>query len=409
MSKRTVSRRRALLGGLGSAVAGLVARPAAGAAAGDPAASIPPSMLTQGVPAGAHPYGLPSPFERSVVRVAHNTTASLTPWQDLAGIVTPNGLHYERHHAGVPTIDPATHRLMIHGMVEHPLVLTMDDILRLPSVSRMHFLECAGNSQGWTGADPKATVQTTHGLMSCAEWTGVPLSALLADVGVRPGATWMLAEGADAAGMTRSVPVAKAMDDAILAYAQNGERLRPEQGYPLRLFLPGFEGNMSVKWLRRLKFGDKPFETREETSKYSDLMPDGSARQFTFVMEAKSVITAPSGGQRLPGRGFQEITGIAWSGRGLITRVEVSTDGGAHWQPAELQAPVLSKCVTRFRLPWHWDGAPAVLMSRAIDETGYVQPTRAALVAVRGTHSYYHFNAIQPWRVDAQGGVTDAI
>jgi sulfane dehydrogenase subunit SoxC len=412
MDTPTLSRRRALAGALGTTLSGLATQSRAATSdmpGRDPAAAIPPSMLKQGEPADAHPYGLPSPFESGVVRKGRGVTISLTPWQDLSGIVTPNGLHYERHHAGVATIDPAAHRLMIHGMVERPLVLGMDDILRLPAVSRLHFLECAGNTQGWEGGDPRDTVQDTHGLMSCAEWTGVPLSALLDDVGVKPGAAWMLAEGADAAGMTRSVPLAKAMDDAILAYAQNGERLRPEQGYPLRLFLPGYEGNMNVKWLRRLKFGTEPFETREETSKYSDLMPDGTARQFTFVMEAKSVITAPSGGQRLSGRGFREITGIAWSGRGLISRVEVSVDGGAHWQDAPLQAPVLSKCVTRFRLPWRWDGAPAVLMSRAIDETGYVQPTRAALVAARGTRSYYHFNAIQPWRVDADGSVTNAI
>ena len=395
-----------MVGGLGSALAGLAPR---SATAADAAGLVPPSMRRQGTPANAHPYGQPSPFERDVVRAGRGTMVSLTPWQDLAGIITPNGLHYERHHAGVPSIDPTTHRLMIHGMVERPLVLTMDDILRLPSVSRMHFLECAGNTQGWDGEDAGTTVQDTHGLMSCAEWTGVPLAALLGDVGVTSGASWVLAEGADAAGMTRSVPLAKAMDDAILAYAQNGERLRPEQGYPLRLFLPGFEGNTNVKWLRRLKLGDQPFETREETSKYTDSMPDGSARQFTFVMEAKSVITAPSGGQRLMTRGVREITGIAWSGRGVITRVDVSVDGGARWRAATLQAPVLSKCVTRFRLPWRWDGAPAILMSRATDETGYVQPSRAALVAERGLRSIYHFNGIQPWRVGADGAVTNAI
>ena len=309
----------------------------------------------------------------------------------------------------MPTIDPSRHRLMIHGLVARPLVLTMDDIVRLPSVSRLHFLECSGNSYGWTGYEAEATVQDTHGLMSCAEWTGVPLAALLDEVGVKPGARWILAEGADAAGLTRSIPLDKAMDDAILAYGQNGERLRPEQGYPLRLLLPGFEGNMNVKWLRRLKLGTEPFETREETSKYTDLMPDGTARQFTFVMEAKSVITRPSGGQALRGPGICEISGVAWSGRGRITKVEVSVDGGARWQAAMLDTPVLTKCLTRFRLPWHWDGAPATLMSRATDETGYVQPSRADLVDVRGTHSYYHFNAIQPWRVAQDGSVRNAI
>lgn len=401
--------RRAVLGGLG-ALAGLGAT--ARAAAPDPAATIPPSMLRQGAPANAHPYGQPSPYESDVVRTPPpepGQTVALTPWQDLRGTIVPNGLHYVRDHAGTPTIDPATHRLMIHGLVAHPLVLTMDDISRLPSVSRQHFLECSGNSEsGWDTPDPAATAQDLHGLMSCAQWTGVPLAALLDDVGVRPGATWILAEGADAAGMTRSIPLSKAMDDAILAYAQNGERLRPEQGYPLRLFLPGWEGNASVKWLRRLKLGDAPFETREETSKYTDLMPDGTARQFTFVMEAKSLILAPSGGHRLRGPGFREIVGIAWSGRGRIARVEVSVDGGARWLDAALGTPVLPKCLTRFTLPWRWDGAPATLASRATDETGYVQPTRAALIAARGTASHYHYNGIQPWHVAEDGTVTNA-
>ncbi len=403
--------RRAVLGSLG-ALAGLVPRPAS-ADASPGTAAIPPSMKRQGASANAQPYGQPSPFERGVVRSPPpepGQTVALTPWQDLSGTITPNGLHYVRDHAGTPTIDPAMHRLMIHGLVERPLVLTIGDILRLPSVSRQHFLECSGNSEsGWDTPDPTDTAQDLHGLMSCAEWTGVPLAALLDDVGVKPGATWMLAEGADGAAMTRSIPIAKAMDDAILAYAQNGERIRPEQGYPLRLFLPGYEGNMSVKWLHRLKLGDAPFETREETSKYTDLMPDGTARQFTFVMEAKSLITRPSGGQALRGAGFHEIAGIAWSGRGRIARVEVSVDGGTSWREAVLQTPVLSKCVTRFRLPWRWNGTAVTLMSRATDDTGYTQPTRAALVAARGTASQYHFNGIQPWHVAADGRVTNAV
>ena len=207
----------------------------------------------------------------------------------------------------------------------------------------------------------------------------------------------------------RHIPIAKALDDALLVYAQNGERLRPEQGYPLRLFLPGYEGNTNVKWLRRLKLGDQPFQTREETSKYTDLMPDGTARQFTFVMEAKSVITFPSGGQLLRDKGFYEISGLAWSGRGRITRVDVSTDGGASWKEARRQQPVLAKCLTRFRLSWNWDGAPAQLQSRAVDETGYTQPTRAQLVDVRGLHSSYHYNAIQAWRVAQDGAVTNVV
>ena len=240
-----------------------------------------------------------------------------SPLQDMYGTITPNGLCFERHHAGVPQIDPAEHRLLIHGLVDRPLVFTMDDLLRFPSVSRIHFLECSGNTQNWESVKPEFGVQQTHGLVMCCEWTGVLLSTLLDEVAVKPEAKWVLAEGADAAAMTRSVPMAKALDDAIVVYAQNGERLRREQGYPLRLLLPGFEGNMNIKWLRRLKLGDKPWQSREETSKYTDLMPDGKARQFTFIMEAKSVITRPSGGQKLTGGpGFYEITGLAWTGRG---------------------------------------------------------------------------------------------
>lgn len=401
-----------MVAGTAALVGGLKPRPAN--ADGTPLA-VPAWVREQGAPAGAHPYGSPSPYERNVIRRMtapgrFPTAASTgTPLQDLHGIITPNGLHYERHHAGVPQIEPDGHRLLIHGLVDRPLLFTMDDLSRFPSVSRLHFLECAGNTQEWRDASPAWTPQQTHGLLSCCEWTGVLLSTLLAEVGVRRAARWVLAEGADAAAMTRSIPIEKAWDDAMIAYAQNGERLRPEQGYPLRLLLPGYEGNTSVKWLRRLKLGDQPFETREETSKYTDLMPDGKARQFTLVMEAKSVITRPAGGQRLRETGFYEIIGLAWSGRGRIRRVDVSTDGGASWHQAALQEPVLPKCLTRFRLPWTWSGGPAVLQSRAVDETGYVQPTRAQLVAVRGVNSFYHFNGIQSWRVAADGVITNAL
>ena len=278
------------------------------------------------------PYGRPSRFEADVVRRYRRglpepptrlSSFSLTPLQDLSGIITPNGLHYERHHAGTPTIDPLEHRLIVHGMVKRPLIFTMEDVTRFPSVSRIHFLECSGNTQNWGAPKAELTVQDTHGLLSCCEWTGVPLATILAEAGVQPEAKWMLAEGADAAAMTRSIPIEKALDDAMLAYAQNGERLRPEQGYPLRLLLPGYEGNTNVKWLRRLKLGADPFETREETSKYTMVMPDGAARQFNFVMQAKSVITFPSGGQRLGPQGFYEISGLAWSGLGKVARVEV--------------------------------------------------------------------------------------
>ncbi len=374
--------------------------------------SVPPWTTQQGGPFLNPPYGLPSPHEKGVVRVlpAGNNpfpTATRTPLHKLHGIITPNGLFFERHHAGVPAIDPAQHRLMVHGLVDRPLVLTMDDIVRFPSVSQIHFLECSGNSAAQYVNTSGKTAQQIHGLLSCAEWTGVKLSTVLAEVGVRPEGKWILAEGADGAAMTRSIPMALALEEGILAYAQNGEMLRPEQGYPLRLFLPGIEGNMSIKWLRRLKVGDAPFHTREETSKYTDLLPDGRSSQFTFLMDVKSVILTPSGGERLtPGR-FTEISGLAWTGRGRIKAVDVSVDGGRSWQTATLQTPVLSKALTRFRLPWRWDGRPLVLQSRAIDEDGYVQPTHRQLVAARGTQYFYHYNAIQSWGVAANGEVSN--
>lgn len=409
--RRALGRREFLGGAASTLVAGL----ASGAAAqGQDALQVPVWTREQGAGVSSPSYGQPSPFETAVGRRSRTTPAFATaastgtPLQHLHGIITPSGLHYERHHAGVPAIDPDQHRLVIHGLVEHPLVLTMNDIARFPSVSRLWFLECSGNTPQWTGSNAKWTVQETHGLISCSEWTGVRLSTLLDEVGLRPQGRWILAEGADGAAMSRSIPLDVALDEALVAYAQNGEHLRPEQGYPLRLMLPGIEGNMSIKWLRRLKVGDQPFQTREETSKYTDLMPDGSARQFTFTMEAKSVITTPSGGHQLRDKGFYEIRGLAWSGRGRITAVDVSLDGGTSWRPAELQAPVLSRCLTRFRLPWDWDGGPALLQSRAVDETGYVQPPRQALVDVRGVNSQYHFNGIQTWRVAPTGAVTNA-
>jgi sulfane dehydrogenase subunit SoxC len=336
---------------------------------------------------------------------APNNFNSLTPLQDLHGIITPSSLHFERHHNGVPTIDPARHRLLVHGLVERPLMLTMSDLERLPSCSRIAFLECSGNTwDGWRDAQD-VTVQDTHGLTSTSEWTGVKLSLLLEAAGVRREATWMLAEGSDAAGLDRSVPLTdEVLNEAMLCYGQNGEALRPEQGYPLRLFLPGFEGNINVKWLRRLKLGPAPFMTRWETAKYTDLLPDGKAYQFTLVMEAKSVITHPSGRQAIQ-PGFHEISGLAWSGRGRVARVEVSVDGGRAWQAATLQEPVLTKCHTRFRFPWRWNGKEAILQSRCVDETGYVQPTRQDLVKVRGQNSVYHYNAIQSWKVEPDGRV----
>lgn len=374
---------------------------------------VAPWSTIPGEPALWHPYGQPSEFEKNVVRRSRGAApfpganSSMTPLQDLHGIITPTGLVFERHHAGIPLIDPARHQLAVHGMVARPTLFSMDDLVRLPSVSRIHFLECSGNTgREWKGPGT-ASLQFSHGLLSCCEWTGVPLSIVLDEVGADPEGAWILAEGADAAGMTRSIPITKALDDALLVYAQNGERLRPEHGYPLRLLLPGFEGNMSVKWLRRLKVGRHPFMSREETSKYTDSLPDGTARQFTFLMETKSVITFPAPDHRLRQPGFYEISGLAWTGRGRIRRVDVSTDGGRSWTPASLQAPILERALTRFRLPWRWDGAPAVLQSRAVDEGGYVQPTGRQLVAARGLESGYHFNAIQSWKVAADGVITN--
>jgi sulfane dehydrogenase subunit SoxC len=418
-TRKSASRREILTGAAGLAAgAALGGRPAE---AETPATDIPPAVPEWQREPGAEvmspPYGQPSRFEAGVVRrertggspyPTRQAAVSLTPLQDLYGIVTPSGLHYERHHAGVPTVDPALHRLIIHGLVDNPMIFTMADILRFPATSRLYFLECSGNTQNWGKPDPALTVQDTHGLLSCCEWTGVPLKIVLDAVGVRNEARWMLAEGADAAAMTRSIPVEKVFDDALLAYAQNGERLRPEQGYPLRLLLPGYEGNTSVKWLRRLKFGEAPWQTREETSKYSWIMPDGTVRQFNFIMEAKSVITSPSGRQKLAEPGFHEISGLAWSGRGKVARVEVSADGGAAWADAALQEPVLPKCLTRFRLPWRWRGGAATLSSRVTDETGYVQPSDEALLKQRDARSYYHYNAIQSWQVAADGAVSNA-
>ncbi len=378
--------------------------------AGREALTLAATPRSLGEPVG--PYGERSPFETAVrwrrQSQTSETGASFTPIQDSVGILTPSALHYERHHAGIPPIDPATHREINHGMVDRPLSLTMDDLRRLPSVTRILALECGGNSGGEWRAGGGADVQRSHGLLSGSEWTGVPLSLLLAEVGVRSDASWVIAEGGDACRMMRSIPLAKAMEDSLLAYGQNGEAMRPAQGYPLRLLNPGWEGNTSVKWLRSLKVTDQPYMARDETSKYSDLMADGTTRIFTYAMEAKSVITFPSGGQTLPAPGLCELTGLAWSGLGRIERVEVTTDGGRTWVDAELQEPRLPQALTRFRLPWRFDGQDARIASRAVDSTGYVQPTRQALIAVRGMNSIYHYNGIKVWHVRADGSVTNA-
>jgi sulfane dehydrogenase subunit SoxC len=362
-----------------------------------------------GIPLG--PYGERSPFEKAVRWTRDSKTpetgSSFTPLQDSVGTLTPSSLHYERHHSGIPTLDPATHRLVIHGMVKRPLSLTVAEIRRLPSVSRTLVLECGGNSGSEWGARTGADAQRSYGLVSCSEWTGVPLSLVLSEAGVDPGASWVIAEGADACRMERSIPIAKAMDNILVAYGQNGEALRPAQGYPLRLIIPGWEGNANVKWLHSLKLTDQAYMARDETAKYTDLMPDGKARIFTYEMEAKSVITFPSGGQDLPGPGLYELTGLAWSGRGKIEGVDITSDGGRTWTKAQLQEPRLPMAFTRFRLPWRFDGREATIASRATDESGYVQPTREALIAARGTNSSYHFNGIKFWKVQAGGAVTN--
>jgi sulfane dehydrogenase subunit SoxC len=401
--------RRVFLKGGAAAAGAFMAFAGSEGAAAPP--EIPPGMTMSG--AALSPYGSPAGFEkdvtRTLIRSQPGTTgagASRTPLEALEGMITPSGLHFERHHNGVPTIDPAQHQLLIHGMVARPLIFTVAALSRYPMESRIHFLECSGNSQlMYQPTPPTLTCGQTHGLVSCSEWTGVPLRLLLEEAGADPRANWILAEGADAAAMSRSVPMAKAKDDALLALYQNGERLRPENGYPVRLFLPGYEGNMSVKWLRRIKVTDSPTMTKDETSKYSDLQADGKSLMFTYPMEVKSVITRPAPGLKMTGPGLYEVSGIAWSGRGKIRKVEVSADGGQTWGEAALSAPVLAYALTRFRIPWKWNGAPAVLKSRATDDAGGVQPTRDEFIARHGNNPIYHYHAIQAWHVEATGEV----
>jgi len=335
---------------------------------------------------------------------------SKTPIQKLVGSITPSDLHYERSHAGVPNLDPTKHRLLIHGMVRKPLVLTVDDLEAMPSVSRIHFIECTGNGwENWKTADPTVTVQNTHGLISTNEWTGVPLRFLIDLVGKGRGSTWMLAEGGDGAGVDRSIPLTdEIMDEAIVAYGQNGEPLRPAHGFPIRLIMPGFEGNLHIKWLRRLKFGDQPWMTRWETARYTQLRPDGKARQFQLRMETNSVITAPSGTMQIR-PGHNRITGLAWSGHGKIANVEVSTDAGKTWNAAQLTHPVLAKAQTRFQMHWNWDGKPTKIVSRSRDEKGNVQPDRKSFIAQVGTNALFHYNAQQTWAIDAAGKVTNVL
>ena len=332
---------------------------------------------------------------------------SRSPLQHLQGIITPNSLHFERHHAGVPDIDPVGHKLVINGMVRQPLVFEYEDLLKYPMVSKVYFIECSGNGRSNTQGIPGGTAQSIHGLVSCSEWTGIPLSTLLDEAGVLPGASWIAAVGADAASMGRSIPMEKALDDVLVALFQNGEPVRPEQGYPMRLFVPGWEGNISVKWLTQVKLTSAPAQFRDETSKYTDTLSDRSSRQFTFPMETKSLITSPSGEMTLPRNGLYKITGIAWSGSGSIRRVEVSADGGHTWADALIESEQRDKALTRFSIPWDWNRGEAILQSRATDSAGNVQLTREAVIADRGTNAFYHNPGIQSWGVNSSGEVSN--
>ncbi|HJO38294.1 MAG: sulfite dehydrogenase [Vicinamibacterales bacterium] len=406
MNAKEQGRRRFLKSG--AALAGL-------AVGGPPSASGQPmSADVSRIP----PYGVRSRFETSH-RGSGRLHSGQSPLQDSVGIITPNPLHYVvSHGAWSPDIDPQAHRLLVDGMVDRPLVFTMDELKRLPSVTRTHFLMCAGSSYVTRGPRRNArTVQETHGWTSCAEWTGVPLSIVLDEAGVQDGASWVVAEDVTKK-WTVSIPLAKAMDDMVLVYGQNGEAIRPEQGYPLRMLAPGFEGTRSTKWLRRIKVVDEAYLTRWEITVYTNLMPDGKARWFQFEFEPNSVITFPSGEQQLPGPGFFEITGLAWSGGGAVSRVEVSVDGGRTWADAQIQEPVHRMAHTRFRFPWQWQGGEATLQSRCTDERGDIQPSLAELNQIWGVDNEYwttstnrvqHLNAIQPWKVDRDGSVHNAI
>ncbi|MDN4984148.1 sulfite dehydrogenase [Bradyrhizobium sp. WYCCWR 13022] len=335
---------------------------------------------------------------------------SKTPHQKLVGNITPTDLHYERSHSGVPDIDPSQHRLLIHGMVGKPLMFSVDDLKRMPSVTRIVFIECTGNGwENWKKADPDVTVQNTHGLVSTNEWTGVPLKFLVDLVAKDKGANWMLAEGGDGAGVDRSIPLTdEIMEEAFVAYGQNGEPLRPAHGFPLRLLMPGFEGNLNIKWLRRLKFGTEPWMTRWETARYTQLLASGKARQFQLRMDTNSVITQPSGMMQIQ-PGYINISGLAWSGHGKIAKVEISTDGTKTWKQAQLSLPVLAKAQVRFQMDWMWDGKPTKIVSRSTDEQGNVQPDRKSFIAAMGTNALFHYNAQQTWSIDGAGRVRNVL
>lgn len=406
-----LSRRRLIGGGLamgGAAAAGL------GLIENVQAAPAVPEWATiAGEP--VREYGLPAKQEAHVKRaliqiykdLAPGFSFSGTPLQHLRGTITPNGLHFEVHHGGRPELDPAQHVLMIHGLVERPLKFDLAALERYPMVSRVHFIECAGNSffNAILDEPMQAGCDMLHGLVSNAEWTGIPLSVLMDEAGVKPAGRWAVAVGNDAPSLARSIPMEKIMADGMLALYQNGERLRPEQGYPMRLLLPGFEGNTNVKWVTSLWVTEAPAHTKDESGEYTDMLADGKVLKFSFGMGVKSVITHPSATMRLSGPGLYEISGLAWSGGGVVRKVEVSADGGQSWAEADLSAPVNARALTRFSLPWLWDGAPLRLMSRAEDETGAAQPTRSDWKARYAPSNFMHNNAIQAWRIGAEGEV----
>jgi sulfane dehydrogenase subunit SoxC len=390
-----------------------------GAEGGDPnILNLPEHSKGLGQAVATDGYGRPSKYEANVQRrpspgltQTSQASVSFAPLQSLFGIVTPSGLHFERHHQGWWDIDPSKHRLMLNGseasLMKRPMVFTMDELMRLPSVSRFHFIECGANTGMEWGNVAVPTCQYTHGMLSCSEFTGVPLKLLLDMAGVDyKRARYVLGEGADGSSMTRTVPMELVESgEVIVAYGQNGEMLRPENGYPLRLVVPGVQGVSWVKYLRRIEVGDQPYGTKDEAIHYVDLMPDGKHRQYSSIQECKSVVTTPSGGQVLLDKGYYNVSGLAWSGRGKVKRVDVSVDGGRNWRTARLEGPVMSKCLTRFNIDWVWDGKPALVQSRAMDDTGYVQPSFQQLRAVRGTRSIYHNNAIQTWLVQESGEV----
>jgi sulfane dehydrogenase subunit SoxC len=410
--------RRAFLRGGAALAAAMTGYTVTKTAAAEPLADDPWSLVPGAV---TRPYEQRSRFEEKVARTLGNpkgeprTQSARTPLHLLNGTITPPGQHFVIAQSGAPDIDPERHRLLIHGLVKRPLIFRLDALARYPMVSRMTFIECGGNGTPLFSPQPiQANLQALHGLVSCSEWTGVRLSTLLDETGVDPKAKWLIAEGADAPTLTRSVPLSKGLDDAMIALYQNGERLMPANGYPVRLLLPGWEGNMNIKWLRRIKLTDAPGMTYPETRTYTQLLPGGKAYQFYFLQEVKSFITHPSPGLTMNGPGYYEISGIAYSGDGKIARVMVSADGGKTWAQAALQEPVLSKAFTRFRMPWRWDGGPAVLQSRAWDDAGNVQPTRAEFVAQRGelktvvpvtAFPNQHFNGVTSWAIDGKGEV----